>query len=96
MTSFEHDGKTYELKMTRAGIRAAEAQGLRSSEMSEQPFTALYLLFYASLFSQYKLNPNKTNAILDELLDAETVKFDELFTELSEAYVELFGLGESA
>jgi hypothetical protein len=95
MTSFEHDGKTYALKMTRAGVRAAEAQGLSASQIADKPQSSLTLLFFAALFSQYKLNPNKASSMLDDLLDSGEVKFEELFEELSEEYVELFGLGES-
>jgi len=95
MTSFEHEGKTYELKMTRAGVRAAETGGLSASEIAEKPFNALNLLFFASLFSRYKINPAKAATMLDDLLDAGEANFEELFSELSEAYVALFGLGES-
>jgi hypothetical protein len=95
MTTFEHGGKNYELKMTRAGVRVAEAQGLSSSEMTEKPFSALNLLFFASLYSDYKVPPNKAAAMLDDLLDSGTVEFKDLFEELSEAYVDLFGLGGS-
>lgn len=95
MTSFEHDGKSYELQMTRAGIRAAETQGLSSSQIAEKPFSALGLLFFASLYSRYKVNPNKALTMLDDLLDGGELKFETLFEELSEAYVELFGLGGS-
>ena len=95
MTSFEYEGKSYDLKMTRAGVRAAEAQGLSSSQISEKPQSAVTLLFFASLFSQYKLNPNKAASMLDDLFDDGTLKFGDLFESLSEAYVELFDLGES-
>jgi hypothetical protein len=94
MTTFEYDGKDYELKMTRAGIRAAEAQGLSSSEIAEKPFSALNLLFFAALYN-YKINPNKAATMLDTLMDDGTVEFKGLFEELSEAYVDLFGLGGS-
>ena len=93
MTSFEYEGKEYSLKMTRAGIRAAEAQGLSSSEIAEKPFSALNLLFFASLFSEYKVNPNKAATMLDAALDSEALEFGTLFEELSTEYVNLFGLG---
>jgi len=95
MTSVDYEGNTYDLSLTRAGVRAAEAQGLSSSEIADKPFSALNLLFFAALYSKYKMNPNKSGAMLDALLDAGTVTFEELFTELSEAYVELFNLGGS-
>lgn len=94
MTTFEHEGKTYTLKMTRAGIRAAESQGLNTSDMAEKPLSSLSLLAYASLYSAYKMPPNKVASMLDDLLDSGEVDFKELFEELSEAYIELFGLGE--
>lgn len=94
MTTFEHEGKTYTLKMTRAGIRAAESQGLNTSDMAEKPLSSLSLLAYASLYSAYKMPPSKVASMLDDLLDSGEVDFKELFEELSEAYIELFGLGE--
>jgi hypothetical protein len=93
MTCFEYEGKDYELGMTRAGLRAAEAQGLSASQIAEKPFSALGLLFFASLYSKYHVNPNKALSMLDDLLEDGTLKFGELFEELSEVYVELFGLG---
>lgn len=94
ITSIEHEGKTYALHMTRAGIRAAEAQGLSSSQIADKPFTALTLLVFAALYSAYKLNLNKVEKIMDDVLEpAGTVSFSDLLTELSEAYVELFGSG---
>jgi len=94
-TSFEYDGKTYDLALTRAGVRQAEAQGLSTSEISEKPFSALSLLFYAGLYSRYKMNPAKTEAMLDNLLDDGSLEFNTLLGDLSEEYVALFGLGES-
>jgi hypothetical protein len=95
MTTFEFEGKDYTLKMTRAGVRAAEAQGLSSSQITEKPFSAFVLLFFASLFSQYHLNPSKVASMLDTLLDAGTIEFQPIFEELAEAYADLFGSGES-
>lgn len=95
MTSFEYEGKTYELNMTRAGVRVAESAGLVAQDIADKPFTSFGLLFFAALYSQYKVNPNKAATMLDALLDAGTVDFTELFEELSEAYTALFGLGES-
>jgi hypothetical protein len=95
MTTFEHEDKKYELKMTRAGIRAAEAQGMTVSELGEKPFSAIQMLFFAALYSGYKVNPNKAAAMLDDLLDSGDVDFSELFEELVEAYSELFGSGGS-
>lgn len=95
ITSFEYDGKTYELNMTRAGVRAAEAQGLLASEIADKGQSSAALLFFASLYSGYKVNPNKATAMLDDLLDDGTFDFDTLLTDLSEAYVQLFGSGES-
>ena len=93
--SVEHDGHTYKLNMTRAGLRAAEAQGFTVTEMSEKPFSALTHLFFASLFSGYKLNPGRVGAMLDDLLEQKAVDFQALYEDLVEAYTELFGSGES-
>ena len=94
MTSFKHDGKSYEPKMTRAGVRDAEAQGLMASQMAEKPQSSIGLLFFASLTSRYKINPNKAVAMLDDLLDDGTFKFESLFEEMANAYSDLFGSGE--
>lgn len=95
IASVEHEGKTYELKMTRAGVRAAEGQGLDMGEIQGKPQSAIALMFFAALFSQYKFNPNKAATMLDDLLDSGDVAFEDLFESLSEQYSELFGLGES-
>lgn len=94
LQSFENEGTTYEMKMTRAGVRAAEAQGLSVSEISEKPFSAIYLMFFASLY-HLRVSPQKATAMLDTLLDSGLVKFGDLYAELSEAYTGLFDLGES-
>ena len=95
MTQFEYEGKKYELKMTRAGIRAAEAQGMTVSEMGEKPFSAIQMLFFAALYSGYKVSPAKAASMLDDLLDEGDLEFNTLFEELVEAYTELFGSGGS-
>jgi hypothetical protein len=95
MTGFTYDGKDYQPKMTRAGVRAAEVQGLSASEIAEKPFSAINLLLFAALWSGYKLNANKVTAMLDDMLESGEVEFGDLFSQLSEAYVELFGSGES-
>ncbi|MBW2595136.1 MAG: DUF5055 domain-containing protein [Deltaproteobacteria bacterium] len=100
MTDFEYEGKSYELKMTRAGVRVAEEQGLCASEIAEKPFSAINWLFFASLYSRYKINPAKAATMLDALLESDgeipaTFEFTKLFEELSEAYANLFGLGGS-
>ena len=95
MRTITYQGKDYELTMTRAGVRAAEDQGMRVSELTEKPFSALSMLFFASLYSKYKVTPAKASAMLDQLLEDEEVDFSDLFTELAEAYGELFGSGGS-
>lgn len=94
MLKFTYEDRDYELKLTRAGVRDAEAQGLTISMMSEKPFMAADLLFYAAL-SRYKVPPYKASAMLDHLLEDGEVDFKDLYGELSSAYAELFGLGES-
>jgi len=94
-TSFEYDGNSYELGLTRSGVRSAEEQGLSTSQITEKPFSALSLLFYAGLYSKYHTSLKKATNMLDTLLDNKEIAFDEVLTELSDAYVSLFGLGES-
>ncbi len=86
-----HDGTEYELSMTRKGASVAEENGLSASEISEKPFTALYLLFFAALYGKYRLSPAKSNAILDDVLDAGDFEFAEIFEELAGQYGNLFG-----
>lgn len=89
MTTFDYDGKSYELKMTRAGAAAAEEAGLRTSEIAEKPFSAIYLLFFAALHS-YRVSPQKARKMLDDLLEDGTLAFASVFEELAEAYGSLF------
>ena len=95
LSTFTHDGKTYHPKMTRAGVRAAEEQGLSTSQMTDKPFTALNLLFFAALYSGYKVNPGKAAAILDDRMDSGEIEFESTFEELATAYSELFSSGGS-
>lgn len=95
MTAFTYDGKDYEMSMTRAGVRAAEAQGLSSSQITEKPFSAIGLLFFAALYSGYKVTPAKAVAMQDALFESGDLEFGEVFKELAEEYSNLFGLGES-
>lgn len=95
MTGFTHDGKDYQPKMTRAGVRAAEAQGLAASEIAEKPFTAAPMLMFAALYSAYKLPLHKVESMFDDLIDAGELDFKDTFEELSEDYVGLFSSGES-
>jgi len=94
MTSFTYDGKDYTLKLTRAGVRAAEEAGLKVSTMQDSPFSSLAHLFFAALHP-YRVTPNKATGMLDELLDDGTFTVEGLFEELVEAYTALFGSGES-
>jgi hypothetical protein len=95
MTTFKYEGKDYTLSMTRAGVRAAEAQGLSSSQITDKPFSAIGLLFFAALYSAYKVTPAKAVDMLDSLIDDKALDFGEVFKELAEEYSNLFGLGES-
>lgn len=92
---FKHEGKDYELNMTRAGLRAAEAQGLSNDEVASKPFTSLPLMFFAALYSKYRMNLNKSTAMLDDLLDSGELEFGEVFEKLVEDYAGFFGAGES-
>ena len=93
----EYKGETYETKMTRAGVRAAEAAGLSAQDIASKPFSSLPLLLFAGLFSVVKggFNPNKANDILDKMLDDGDTTVGDALQELTEAYSELFDSGES-
>lgn len=93
--TFDHEGKTFELSITRAGVRAAEKQGMTMDMLSSQPTSAVYLLFFSALYSRYKFNPNKTDAMLDTAFENGELEFSTLYEGLVEQYMELFGMGES-
>lgn len=95
MLKFTYEDRDYELKMTRAGASEAEAQGLTMSMLSEKPFTAANLMFYAALTPRYHVSPRKATTMLEDLLDRGEVEFKDIYEELSSAYADLFGLGES-
>lgn len=89
------DGKEYELGITRAGVRAAEAEGLALNAVADKPQTSLDLLFYAALFGKHRMTFSKAQSILDSCLDSGELKFGEITSELTDEYIALFGLGES-
>lgn len=95
MTTFELDGKEYELKMTRAGIREAENLGLDAANITAKPQSSLALMFFAALYSRYRVSPNKAASMLDDLLDSGEYEFVDLFETLSEQYAQLLQSGES-
>lgn len=96
MTGFTYDGKDYQPKMTRAGARAAEEQGLAASQLADKPFSMAPLLLFAALWSAHRLPLNKVEGMFDDLIDSGDVEFTALFEELAQEYAGLFGSGESA
>lgn len=88
----EINGKTYNFKMTRKGIRAAEAAGMHISEMSETPMSALSYLWYAALYASHPMPIKKTDELLDAYLDGkgcnETIQ--SLLEDLMNGYSEIF------
>jgi hypothetical protein len=82
--------------MTRAGIRSAESQGLSLSDVDSKPMLMLSWLFYAALFSDYKVSPQRAFDLLDAALDAGAVDYAELAEDLVSQYQDLFTRGGNA
>ena len=89
----EINGKDYSFKMTRKGLRAAEAAGFDVMDMGAKPMTALTLLWYAELYAAHPMKYEKAADLLDEYLDMETSEdFATLLETFSEDYTAVFGL----
>lgn len=87
------NGKTYEFKMTRKGIRAAEQAGMDISAMSAKPMSAVSYLWFAGLYAAQPMKFEKACELLDEYLDSQTEDtIPTLFETLSTQYSEVFGL----
>lgn len=88
----EINGKTYKFKMTRKGIRAAEAQGFRISTVSDAPMSGFSYLWYASLYAAHPMAFDKACDLLDSYLDDPTCgeSVSDLLNELVEEYGKIF------
>lgn len=88
----EINGTVYKFKMTRKGIRAAEAAGMHISEMSETPMSALSYLWYAAMYAAHPMTIKKTDELLDTYLDSKGCKetIQGLLEDLMNGYSEIF------
>lgn len=80
------NGKEYEFRMTRKGIRAAERAGLKSDSISETPIEGVYYLWFAALHAEQPMVKSKCDDLLDDYLDDPTCP--ESFTDIAQSLVE--------
>lgn len=86
------NGKDYELKITRKGIRQAEREGFNASDVGDKPMLTLTYLWFAAIYGAQPMKFSSATDLLDDYLDSGEEKFTDLLTNLSNEYVELFGL----
>lgn len=88
----EINGKTYNFKMTRKGIRAAETAGMKISEMGDTPMLALSYLWYAALHATHSIAIKKADELLDAYLDSDDCpeNVSDLLEDLMTGYSEVF------
>lgn len=86
------NGKTYSFKMTRKGIRVAEAAGMKVSEMGDTPMSALSYLWYAALYAKNPIAIKKSDELLDDYLDSNDCpeNIQDLLEDLMTGYSEVF------
>lgn len=88
----EINGKEYNFRMTRKGIRAAEKSGFKLSDFGNAPMSMAYELWYAALYAEHPMPHGKCDELLDDYLDSESCpeSFSDVMEWLSEAYNEVF------
>ena len=86
------NGKDYNFKITRKGLRLAEQQGMNFNEMGDKPISLVYYLWYAALCAQYPMSFDKACDLLDTYLDSEDCQetFNTLLESLGEDFNEIF------
>lgn len=90
----EIDGKKYDFKITRKGIRAAEKAGMKMQNIIDQPMLFLSYMWYAAIYASQPISFDKACDLLDEYLDSEDCfeSIEQMLTDLSDEYAEVFGL----
>ena len=90
-TSVELDGHTYNLRLTRRGVRTAEGMGLDMAEVQKRPMSQLPLMFVALAVSERdnRMSYAKAEKLVDELLDSGQMNFVEFVEFFGECYSEL-------
>lgn len=80
------DGRNFELRLTRKGLRAAEAVGLNMDEIKTAPFSQIPLMFIAMTHGSLpsRLSYARAEELTDELFDSGEMSprdFIEMFSE---------------
>ncbi|MBQ1779954.1 MAG: hypothetical protein II001_00790 [Bacteroidales bacterium] len=90
----EINGKKYDFKITRKGIRAAEKAGMKMQSIVEQPMLFLSYMWYAAIYAAQPVTFEKSCDLLDEYLDSEdcSESIEQMLTDFSNEYAEVFGL----
>lgn len=89
--TFEYQGVSYELKMTRAGARVAERAGFALDDALGKPSLLLLYLFYAALYHANKtLTWTEAEKMLDHCLDTLGWSTAALLEWLTQEYDRLF------
>lgn len=86
------NGKDYNFKMTRKGLRKAESLGMDVNEIGSKPNLTLAYLWYAELYAAHPMKFDAAVELLDDFLDTEEETFTDLFEQLSNDYAEVFGV----
>ena len=87
------NGKDYNFKITRKGLREAEKQGMRFNEMMDKPLSMLYYLWYAALYASHPMSLAKTDELLDAYLDNPdtTETMSDVLETLTDEFGQVFG-----
>ena len=87
------NGKDYNFKMTRKGLRAAETAGMDMAELASKPMLALSYLWFAELYAAHPMKFDKACDLLDDFLDNDPSEdFSSLLEEFTNDYTLVFGL----
>jgi len=88
---FTVDDKEYEVKMSFAGARMAEAQGFNLNEATNQPFTMIPYLLYAGLYAtKNRIKAQDAGDLVEKIAESKQYSFGDLTAALIDAYTELF------
>ena len=88
------NGKDYNFKMTRKGIRAAEQAGMDLTDLQTKPLTADSYLWYAALYAAQPITYKAACDLMDNYLDDDSIPetMGEIIESLSTDYTKVFGL----
>lgn len=85
------EGKDYELRLTRKGLRSAENAGLDTDAASSRPMTQIPLMFMALTFASAdsRIAYPKAEDLTDALFDSGEMSVKEFISFFGECYGEL-------